>query len=712
MNTFRNDKYEFLHRKETEFCKRYGIELHLSAIPALEEVDDHELKDLLEAFTELRQDLAKLQWYDRVNQDAIHRIYTKLEKFSKTIEPSHHDHKSKWINLQLDWETQCMKHVARLNKTVADISLASSKSQFDSMRRSLYLENICDLQSPVLVYPSAEYHAIRDDQPSTLVKLLEQKILNNESPISHLQALLSGLLEFSMTCQSRRCTNILLLWKLSNNGDAIYHNCLNHLIAITGRNNMPADCNDLVCRAQGLSDQSDSESGTSHLLQMLEQLRPSERGVLQVGDVFGRLPLHYAARYGLTSICQSILDSLQDLEDSSAAREAVLSTDSEGYTPLYFAVIRNHAAVTRLFLETLEMDHQTGDEARDEHLRSVLGGLLHPALKSQYNDMVHLLVSSHIDINHRSSRGETALYVAAQIGREDYVEILLKAASDKNAIDICETVNGWTPLFIACAKGHLAVVKLLLQAGASQTILDHRGWTAKEHAAFRGHLAVAGMLESCHTGDPSGGPASTPFKTVVGANNHFRADNSHIIVNLGVMQNGKQVTAVDLNCCSSEFTQSLHTGARFSIEVSVPGGSGPNRLVQLPISSDMINEPFVFPIKNPSEAQLVFNIFRASPAHGTKGVLVGSGTALLESRNHYFGAQRESLVREHTVPILERQTLDFMGTVTFTFVIAKPYLHLDTPPANRPIKEADQIQLVGHRGMFSTCKTPPFMYLC
>jgi glycerophosphodiester phosphodiesterase len=705
LDTFHNDKYEFLHRKETELCKRYGLAPHLSVVPNLEEVDHCELKDLLEAFIELRKDLTKLQWYDRANQDAIHRIYAKIEKFSKSIGRSHHEHKSRWLKSQLACETQCLNDIERLNKLVADISWACSHAQSGSMCRSLYLKNICDQYSPSPIYPSAVYRAIRDDQASTLAKLLEQETLNNGAPDWYFQAFLYSLLHFSMTCQSRRCSGFLLSEALPNNGVVIDHNCLNHLITITGRSNMPADRDDSETGAQGLSDQSHSETGTSMFLQLLDQLGPGQNGILQADDTLGRLPLHYGALYGFTAICQSILNSLQKWgQDSSAAGEAVLSVDSEGYTPLHFAVIRNHPAVASLFLDTLEMNYQTGDEARNQHLRSVLGGLLLVALKSQYDDIVHLLVTSHIDINHRSSLGETALYVAAQIGREDYVKILLKAASGQNAnIDVSETVYGWTPLFIACAEGHLAVVELLLQAGASQTILDYLGWTAKEHAAFRGHLAVAETLKTYKPGDPTGGPANTPFKTAEGANYSLRTGHSHIIANLGVMQEGKQVTAVDLNCYSSEHTQCLHRDTRFSIEVSAPGGSGSSRLVQLPILDDMINEPFVFPIKNPSEAQLMFKIFCATPAHGKKGILVGSGTTLLESHKHCFGANRESLIRERTVPILERETMNFMGTVTFTFVIAKPFMHLNTPPSiNYPIKEADPVQLVGHRGIFST----------
>ncbi|KFY97528.1 hypothetical protein V498_02020 [Pseudogymnoascus sp. VKM F-4517 (FW-2822)] len=521
-----------------------------------------------------------------------------------------------------------------------------------------------------------------DNVPSILTRLLNQKNLVNDSPSSGLEALLSGLLEFSMTCQSRGCTDILLSANLSNVGDVIDHNFLNRLIAVSGRSSMPAYRGHSECRTQGPADHSNTKNGVSRLFQALGQLGPSQRSVLQITDTFGRLPLRYAARYGLTAICQSILDSLHDFKQgTSAVREAVLSKDSEGYTPLYSGV-----------------GYQTSDQAKDEHLRSVLSDLLLLALRSRYDDIVHLLISSHININHQSSRGETALYIAAKIGREDYVTTILKASPNQAVIDIFETANGWTPLFVACARGHLEIVELLLNAGASQTILDHRGWTAKQHAAFRGHLAAASILEDYFMGESSSGTASKFFNIAIGANNKLWDGYSHIIVNLGTLQEGKQVTAVDLSCCSSEFSRGLEADTRFSIEVSIHGGSGSSGLVQLPILDDMVNDPFIFRTKNLNKAQLVFSIFCATPVEGKKGILVGSGMALLElDKNQLIGAQRESLIRELSVPILERETLKFMGTVTFTFVIAKPFIHMDTPSIVYPFKDEGQIKLVGHR---------------
>ncbi|OQE74625.1 hypothetical protein PENNAL_c0076G05257, partial [Penicillium nalgiovense] len=68
-----------------------------------------------------------------------------------------------------------------------------------------------------------------------------------------------------------------------------------------------------------------------------------------------------------------------------------------------------------------------------------------------------------------------------------------------------------------------------------------------------------------------------------------------------------------------------------------------------------------------------------------------------ESTPYRFGANRESLVRERTVPILEKSTMDIIGTVAFTLVIAKPLMGSYTPPLTEQKRSAEGIQLVGHR---------------
>ena len=51
-----------------------------------------------------------------------------------------------------------------------------------------------------------------------------------------------------------------------------------------------------------------------------------------------------------------------------------------------------------------------------------------------------------------------------------------------------------TPLHLACKRGSLEAVCLLLQSGASIYAQDHRQWTPLHYAAYNGHPRVCNTL--------------------------------------------------------------------------------------------------------------------------------------------------------------------------------------------------------------------------
>lgn len=124
-------------------------------------------------------------------------------------------------------------------------------------------------------------------------------------------------------------------------------------------------------------------------------------------------------------------------------------------------------------------------------------------------------------------------------------------------------------------------------------------------------------------------------------------------------------------------------------------GDVPRRL-QLPILDENINDPFVFNVSGVAKPQLKFDISRSTDARG----IVGSGTAILHSNSHQFGAKRQSLIREQTAVILNRDKMSIAGTVTFTYLVARPFPHLQTPQLVGLDRKASQPPLlVGHRGL-------------
>jgi ankyrin repeat protein len=87
-------------------------------------------------------------------------------------------------------------------------------------------------------------------------------------------------------------------------------------------------------------------------------------------------------------------------------------------------------------------------------------------------------------------RRERRLIQAAEDGRLDLVQTLLKAGADPNAK--CE--DGFTVLMWAAARGHVEVVKALLQSGAELNARTRRGRTASDIANQERHDDVVALL--------------------------------------------------------------------------------------------------------------------------------------------------------------------------------------------------------------------------
>jgi ankyrin repeat protein len=97
-----------------------------------------------------------------------------------------------------------------------------------------------------------------------------------------------------------------------------------------------------------------------------------------------------------------------------------------------------------------------------------------------YEDVVKLIIS-RVDCNVRSTAGLTPLLQAAASGHVAVVQLLIEAGADPNV----PTRDGWTPLHKAVANRHEAVVALLIASGASVLTQHAHGTTVISLAARR-----------------------------------------------------------------------------------------------------------------------------------------------------------------------------------------------------------------------------------
>jgi ankyrin repeat protein len=191
------------------------------------------------------------------------------------------------------------------------------------------------------------------------------------------------------------------------------------------------------------------------------------------------LRLHeVAARGDLVAIASLLAEGL-DID----------ACDADGRTPVMVATVARQTAAVRALVEA-EADVDIRDDRLDNpFLYAGAEGLL---------DILRLVNEAGADPVITNRYGGTALIPACERGHVEVVRYLLEASD----VDVDHVNNlGWTGLLeaIILADGdadHQEIVRLLLENGADPDLGDRDGVTPLTHARAKGQAEVVALLEA------------------------------------------------------------------------------------------------------------------------------------------------------------------------------------------------------------------------
>jgi ankyrin repeat protein len=257
---------------------------------------------------------------------------------------------------------------------------------------------------------------------------------------------------------------------------------------------------------------------TIHQVCRLGQIR-IVRKLLELGDDVNHIaprihwtPIGEASQNGRAEIVQLLLSRGADPEERLGAR-------NHHQTPLIRAVAEGHTAVVDILLDQGKVRIETEDENgktalyyavtenKPDTLKQLLlrkpnlevrdrngGGYtpLHRAAQASQSEITRLLLKAGADPNvHERNHRWTPLHEAASRGELEIVKEFLRHGADPDLLE----EHKWSPLRLAIQQSHVDVAAFLLNTGGVNIdSLDYIDETPLHEGACRGHLEIVKEL--------------------------------------------------------------------------------------------------------------------------------------------------------------------------------------------------------------------------
>ncbi|KAL3104859.1 hypothetical protein niasHT_020425 [Heterodera trifolii] len=190
-------------------------------------------------------------------------------------------------------------------------------------------------------------------------------------------------------------------------------------------------------------------------------------------------PLHFAAQMGNLELCKLLV--------AKGAKVNQRSKDKRGVVPLHIACARGHLPIVKFFLDRGGADIEVADSDGDT-------ALIYALLENKL-DVGHYLIARGARTDRTNKKGVSPLHIFVKVNNFALCKFLVENGANVNQKTTDGTGHQLTPLHLACADGHLQIVKLLVEEGnADIEVADSDGDTAFLCALMRNKLDIGNYL--------------------------------------------------------------------------------------------------------------------------------------------------------------------------------------------------------------------------
>lgn len=677
----------------------YGIALDSWPPKELHSIPTYEIEDISETLLEICSLVAPLSDYVAVTQQAVERIDAKsseslyeVEKLRKILQAA----ANRWV-----------KHLRGINTILQNLRETTS----GNASISLLLSNLHPGGNLQTLEEAVQ--ALQEDSASRLEKCFRHSPICADTLRTQTDLLM--LAKVGILCSAQRCLPFLLA-RLSLAQSLSEHAMQNPLRLC-------------VLQAERLRKKDIPHLRSWESIQtVLSNLQPRERlTALLCQDGLGRLPLHYAAQYGMTAVCNGMLEQIDTLQDSAAKQQSqsFLIPDLLGETPLLAAVTQGKIDTIELLLRRLLVAHTKTSQPAVDEMRQIFRSLVSVAIRSQRTSTTQAIIGHMPKVLSDCSEVQELLCLASQYGQ---ASIVAKLSTYTSNINIGEKSRGRTPLMLASMYNHTDVVEILLaHPSCDVSVHDHSGWSALDHAAFKGFPPLVKTLQSrrgearpvegAHVmfeRDVKYKRQINPATKHMGKPNHacmtMKDDSkveerSHIFVNVGHFDMDKEPAILQVDAFRQLVAPARIPESSLMLQVTAIDCEAPLEYwVSFPVIEDLSNDPFYFSAQDPNAAKLRFRLFCSVVGRDNnvqQMSLIGSAVVSLIDVRHGLGTAVESLMRDHTVSLVSSDA-EYIGKLTFTFVMSKPFSYKGPAPTPSEIvlRREKSTLIAAHRGMF------------